>query len=134
MKANRDARTKRRDVLMGSHASTRIKAIQEVLKKIIEDYKKRNGVRQILTIEHDAMIERLAINLFENLEGKTDFIAAKTPASKQALESILMNVEGTLGGKINPGKISMPVAEQIEGTINQTIQQVFEQLQKQGQM
>ena len=134
LKRSREIRTKRRNELMRDHKH-KIDAIQTELRIIIKRMKERGGIKAHWAIEHPVVLERLAINLFENLEGKTEFVTQKNPANINALGNILMSTEQTVRDlRINPNKISGQIAEQIEGTINQSIQQTFEQLQQQGQM
>ena len=131
---NRESRTIERRELMETNKHD-IEKIKEELKRIIKRFKEQTGIRRRFIIENDMILERLAINLFKSVEGKMEFITAKNPLKQNAFENMLNGVENTMiDMRVVPSRISEMQAENIEGTINQSIQQTFEQLQQQGQM
>jgi len=128
------ARTRIRNELKKRYSSE-LKKINDELKKIIQMIKSNAGIKGTMSIEHPLIMERLTINLFENLGRKVNFVTAKEEANKTALGDMMLSIEQTMMQyKLSGNRMNARKAETIEGIINQTIQQVFEERQQQGQM
>jgi hypothetical protein len=132
MRRERIARSRVRNELNKRYAPE-LEKITAELQKIIQMIKKEVGIKGRMAIEHPLIMERLTINLFENLDRKVDFVTAQEEANKTAMGDMMLSIEKTMMKyKISGNKMTPRKAETIEGIINQNIQQVFEERQQQG--